>query len=283
MKRIMLLLVLASTSVAHGALAQVEDPPPGSQAPQSTQTPARTDRQEPWFIEMGAFGSFLTNDYGQWSGAQGRVMYRGLKHLAPIFGVAYQHRDYGSQTTLGLDSYILVNKWFYAIAGAGGSPEGSAELWPRWRYGAMGLFSLPRPKGLLGTAAYAEIHGNSNTYGRIISAGAMYYRGRAIWSGNVSFNRTYPGSVDSKSAGIALQYGAEKHYWLAVGFNGGRIAYQMFTVQPLPVEWISFGPNFFYQKWLTRKVGFIVRCDYQNQREAFQRVGIGGSIFLEVP
>jgi YaiO family outer membrane protein len=282
MKRTLLLVVLL-WAAAESTPCQTGDSSAAAQAVQTAQQTSQADRQEPWLIELGAFDNFLTDDYGRWTGVQGRVMYRGLKHFAPIFGAAYQHRDYGSQTTLGLDSYILVNKWFYAIAGGGYSPEGSAELWPRWRCGAMGLFTIPNPKGLLGTVGYSEIHGQPGTYGRIISVGGMYYRGKAIWSGNVSFNRTYPGSVDSKSAGIALQYGAEKDYWLAVGFNGGRIAYQMFTVQPLPVEWISYGPNFFYQKWLTRKFGFIVRCDYQNQREAFHRVGIAGSLFFEVP
>jgi YaiO family outer membrane protein len=281
MSGILFLVVLLSAAGnennLNGKAVEPAEPQSSQQAPRSG------DRPEPWYIEFGAFDNFLTNDYGRWTGVQGRVMYRGFKHLAPILGFAYQHRDYGSQNTFGLDSYILVNKWFYAIAGGGYSPHGSAELFPRWRYGAMGLVTIAKPKGLLGTLAYSEIHGVPETYGRIVSVGAMYYRGKAIWSGHVSFNRTYPGSIASKSAGIALQYGAEKKYWLALGFNGGRIAYSALEIQPLPVEWISFGPNVFYQKWLTRKVGFIVRYDYQNQREAFQRHGIAGSIFLEIP
>jgi len=274
------LLVLLTT----GATGKGFDPMPAEpQAAQPAPVPASRDRPEPWFIELGAFDNYLTNDYGRWTGVQGRVMYRGIPHLAPILSFARQKRDYGSQSTVGLDSYILVNKWFYAIAGGGFSPQGSARLYPRWRAGAMGIFTIPKPEGLQGTVGYTEVHGMPEKYGRVVSAGAMYYRGKAIWSGHVSFNRTYPGAVASKSAGIALQYGAEKKQWIALGFTGGRIAYSALEIQPLPVEWISFGPNFFYQKWLTKKLGFIIRYDYQNQRKAFQRHGIAGSIFIEVP
>ncbi len=279
--RFLIMLVFAAaagTSLLHAAEVTAMTETPEQIAPPPTSNEEKSDL---WLVELGGFDNFLTGSYGHWSGGQGKIMFRGLKHFAPIFGFAHQERDYGSQNTFGLDSYILVNKWFYAIAGGGYSPEGSAELWPKWRWGATGLFSIPKPAGLVATLGYSDIHGSPGTYGRVVSAGAMYYRGKAILSGNVSFNRTHPGGISSKSAGIALQYGAEKHYWIGGGFNGGRIAYQMFAVQPLPVEWKTFGPNFFYQKWLTRRVGFILKYDYQDEVHAFQRHGVAGSIFFE--
>ncbi len=272
-----LLLALTAGSV-FGRAAQ--DQSQGDQA-QTATAQGQKETQQPWLVEVGGFRSFLNNNYSAWTGVQAKVMYRS-RLFSPIFGFAHQKRDYGYQDTIGVDSYIHVNRWFYAIAGGGKSLGGTAELFPRWRYGATGLFSIPKPKGLVATLGYSEIHGEPGTYGRVVSAGAMYYRGRAIVSGQISFNRTHPGAVDSKSGGMAVQYGAEKKYWIAVGFNGGRIAYELLTITPLPVEWMSFGPNVFYQKWLTDRMGIILRYDYQDQVHAFQRHGVSGSVFFEI-
>jgi YaiO family outer membrane protein len=242
---------------------------------------------EPYYIELGGFENFVNNNYGRWSGATGRVMFRhlkprGLRRFTPIFSFATQTRPEGSQATFGLDSYINFNKWFYMIAGFGGSPEGSAVLWAKWRYGATGLVTIPWVKGLVGTFGAAQIRAGDGSYGNIFSPGAMYYRGRAIWSGYVSFNRNYPGSVASKSGGVAVQYGAEKHYWIGGGMGGGRIAYQTIALHPLNVRFLSFGPNFFYQKWITPKWGVILKYDYQNELDAYMRHGIVASVFFEV-
>lgn len=281
MKGTMFFVFLFSALVTDSALGKpVQEKSQEDQAQKPT-PPAQSEGREPWLIEIGGFRSFLTGNYGSWTGAQAKVMYRS-NFISPIFGFAHQKRDYGCQDTIGVDSYIHINKWVYAIAGGGRSLGGSAALFPRWRYGVTGVFSIPKTRGLVGTLGYADIHGEEDAYGRVVSAGAMYYRGRAIVSGHVSFNRTHPGAVGSKSAGMAIQYGGEKNYWIAVGFNGGRIAYQLLTIKPLPVEWISFGPNVFYQKWLTRQMGFILRYDYQDQMHAFQRHGIAGSLFFEI-
>ncbi len=269
-------LIASLLAVASVVFGQAATAPP-------EKAPSASEREEPLYIEAGGFANFVNNGYGRWTGASGKIMFRGAKHFAPIVGFATQKRPYGSQQTYGLDSYILVNKWFYAIAGVGGSPKGSAELFPRLRYGAMGLFTIPKAKGLLATVSAAQIHGEGKPYGRILAAGAMLYRGRAIWSGHVAFNRAYPGAVPSKSGGIGVQYGAQKKYWIGGGMSGGRIAYQMISLRPVAVEYLSFGPNFFYQKWVTRKWGFIARYDYQNQLDAYQRHGISASVFFELP
>ena len=285
---------LAALFLAVCAAAQTptpDQPPSQAQPNQAQATQARPGAQpgyldtseEPFYVELGGFSNFVDNGYGQWSGASGKIMYRGAKHFAPIFGFATQTRPEGTQSTLGVDSYISFNKWFYMIAGVGGSPQGSAVLWPKLRYGAEGMITVPKAKGLVATLAAAQIHGEGGSYGRILSAGAMYYRGRAIWTGYVSFNRSYPGAIPSKSGGIAVQYGAQKHYWIGGGIGGGRIAYQTIDLTPLNVRYLTFGPNIFFQKWLTRKVGFIAKYDYQNELDAYQRHGIAGSVFFEIP
>ena len=267
-------------------LAEIDPqvPPTPSQEPVDS---APIPQGEPYYIELGGFTNFVNNHYGQWSGGTGRIMFRHLKgsfakHFTPILGFATQTRPNGSQATFGLDSYITFNKWFYMIAGFGGSPDGSAVLWPKWRYGATGLITIPGIKGLVGTVSAAQIRAGDGSYGNIYSVGGLYYRGRAIWSGYLSFNENYPGSVPSKSGGVAVQYGAEKHYWIGAGMGGGRIAYQTIALHPLDVRFQSFGPNFYYQKWITRKWGVILRYDYQDQLMAYQRHGLAASVFFEV-
>jgi len=234
------------------------------------------------YLELGGFTNFVNNNFGRWSGGSGKIMYKG-ERWAPSFGFAAQRRPEGAQATFGVDSYISFNKWFYALAGVGGSPDGSAVLYPKLRYGFSGMLSLPRPRGLVATMGASQVHGEQGAYGRTLTAGAMYYWGRAIWSGSLSFNRSYPGAVPSKSGGLGFQYGTEGRFWIGGGMGGGRIAYQTIALRPLDVRFLTFGPNVFYQQWISRQWGFIVKYDYQNQLDAFQRHGASASIFLEFP
>ena len=259
-------------------------PNPGQQPPVEA---GPIPQGEPYYIEFGGFENFVDNNYGHWSGATGRIMFRhlkprGLRRFTPIVSFATQTRPNGSQATFGLDSYINFNKWFYMIAGVGGSPPGSALLWPQFRIGATGLVTIPGVRGLVGTLGASQIRAGDGTYANIFSPGALYYRGHAIWSGYISFNQNYPGSIASKSGGVAVQYRAEKKYWIGAGMGGGRIAYQTIALVPLNVRFLSFGPNFFFQKWITPKWGVILKYDYQDELLAYQRHGVSASVFFEV-
>jgi YaiO family outer membrane protein len=254
-----------------------------SQTTADAQSVPSEQQEEPLYIEGGGFTNFVNNNYGQWSGAAGKIMYRGDKHFAPILSFAVQRRPQGSQATFGVDSYITVNKWFYAVAGVGRSAGGSAVLWPKLRYGATGMITIPGVKGLVGTVGASRIDAEEGSYARVVNVGSMYYRGKAIWTGNLAFNRNQPGSAASKSAGVAVQYGSQNKYWIGGGFAGGRIAYQTISRIPLDVRFVSFGPNLFYQKWLTNRYGFILKYDYLNQIDTYQRHGIAANIFIEIP
>jgi len=264
-------------------VADQQVPPSPVPEPVATEPIPQAER---YYIELGGFTNFVNNHYGQWSGAQGRIMFRHLKgdllkHFTPILSFATQTRPTGSQATFGLDSYITFNKWFYMLAGVGGAP-GAANLWPTWRFGATGFITVPDVKGLVASVGAAQIRGAFGQYGNIYSVGGLYYHGHAIWSGYLSFNEAYPGAIPSKSGGMAVQYGAEKHYWIGVGAGGGHIAYQTISLQPLNVRFSSFGPNFYYQKWITPKWGVIMRYDYQDEMMAYVRHGIAASVFFEV-
>src|SRR2546428_4171034 len=233
--------------------------------------------------ELGGFSNFVNNGYGTWDGGSGRFTFLGANRFTPSFGFATQKRPYGSQSTVGVDSYISVNKWFYMVGGIGGSPEGTAELFPKLQYGVTGLITVPRLKGVVATLGASQIHGTKGAYGRVLTAGAMYYHGRAIWSGSLSFNRNYPGAVPSKSGTLGVQYGSEKKYWIGGGMGGGRVAYNTVALTPLDVRSYSFGPNFFFQKWITKKWGVIVKYGYQDYLNFYQGHGVEAKVFFEVP
>ena len=65
--------------------------------------------------------------------------------------------------------------------------------------------------------------------------------------------------------------------------SGGNIAYQTISLSPLNVQFQTYGPNIFLQKWMNDKFGIIMKYDYQNQLEAFRRHGISANLFIEFP
>src|SRR5262249_41673572 len=122
-------------------------------------------------IWRGADGS-RSPLYSQ-SGATGRVMYRG-KYVAPIFSFATQTRPEGSQVTFSVDSYVLVNRCFYATIGYGQSPDGTAVLWPSRRYGGTAFVTVPNVTGLVATVGALRIESEAGHYDRTLNVGAMY-------------------------------------------------------------------------------------------------------------
>ncbi len=274
-----LVAIVLSTWSSH-ALAQTISSAVTQSAPDKP--PAAAVKEEPFLVEAGGFTNFVDNNYGQWSGATGRVMYRGA-HIAPIFSVATQTRPEGSQVTFGIDSYLIANRWFSATAGYGQSADGSAVLWPRRRYGGAVSVVLPHVTGVVATAGALRIDGEAGHYDRTLSVGGMYYRGRAIWSGQVSFNRNYPGAAPSTSGVVAVQYGAQKKYWVGASVSAGRIAYQTVSLTPVDFRAISYGPSVFYSRWLGPKWGFTARYEYQDELNTYQRHGMNAGIFLEFP
>src|SRR5581483_1540520 len=144
--RVLVVLVgIALSAWTRHASAQTISSAAGGATPDQ---PAAVAQQQPLLVEIGGFTNLVDNNYGQWSGATGRVMYRGTR-VAPIFSVATQTRPEGSQVTFGVDSYVLVNRWFYATVGYGASPDGSAALWPRRRYGGTAYVTIPHVSGVV--------------------------------------------------------------------------------------------------------------------------------------
>jgi len=80
---------------------------------------------------------------------------------------------------------------------------------------------------------------------------------------------------------LGMQYGMNRKYWVGVGMGGGKVAYNVFALQPLDVRTYSFGPSFFFQKWIGKRWGVIARGGYQNQLDFFQGVGGSASVFFE--
>ena len=249
-------------------------------AQDTSRQPSAAGLDEAFSLDIGGFTNFVNNNYGRWSGGEAKIMYRGSR-FSPSFNYAYQRRPEGHQSTLGFDSYVNFNRWFYIAGGIGGAPEGTAVLYPQLRYGVTGFLIVPGGKGLVATLGASQVHGKDESYSRTLSAGALYYRGPAIVSGNISFNRAYPGAHPSKSGAMAIQFGAQNKYWLGAGMSGGKIAYQTISLDPLNVRFLTYGPNIFFQKWITEKFGFTLKYDYQNQLEAFRRHGIAMNLFFE--
>jgi YaiO family outer membrane protein len=210
-------------------------------------------------------------------------MYQGAR-IAPMVEFATQTRPEGSQATFGVDSYVVINKHFYAIVGAGASPSGTAILWPSRRYNATGFVAIPGVTGLFATIGEMRLDGGEpGRHDWITTAGAMYYSGRFVWTGSVSFNKDYPGGTPSQSEFVGVQYGERKHFWVGGSFSTGRVAYQTIALTPIDVRFLSYGPGVFFAKWVASNVGLTLRYDYQDQVNAFRRHGLAGTVFFELP
>ncbi len=275
-----LIFMLVPLMLAFHPCAAQDNPSKPSTVEATKPSPAKSE-QPSFYVELSYFDNWVNNNYGNWHGVDGRLAYRGIKRFTPIFSFSHQDRPYGSQEAYGIDSYVSVSKWFTALVGAGGSPDRGASLYPEFRACGTGMISLPFVKGMVATVGGSYIRGDEHNKGGVVSVGAIYYHGKAIVNGSISFNRTYPGSIPSKSGYLGLQYGLNRKYWVGIGMGGGKVAYNLFALQPLDVRTYSFGPSFFLQKWIGRKWGIVLRSGYQNQLDFFQGIGGSAGLFFE--
>jgi YaiO family outer membrane protein len=252
-------------------------------SPGQAETQPAKNEQKNIHVEVGGFYNNTTNGVGTWQGGEFRASYGGLKHFAPFGSVSVQNHDGTNQPIYGGGTYINVNRWFYAVAGASGTPdqETNIALFPHFRWDVAGMFKVPKIPGLILSTGLTEFYSKNGGGGRMATLGAIYYYKKVVLSGGISFNSARPGDIPSKSGQAGFMYGQRGKWYVGGGVSGGRVAYQLISMTPFDVRFNSVGTFFFVQRWVGRNWGFITRYDYQNLIDAYQRNSISGSVFFD--
>jgi len=236
--------------------------------------------RRPFHAELSGFYNRLDGPYGAWRGVDVRLQYA-TPRLTPMLFASTQTRREGTQQSYGVGSYVVFNRWVYAIVGASGAPAGSAILYPRLRLDASALANVPGVPGLVATAGITEIDFDGDGGGRIWSVGSLYYRGRVIVTDVLRFNRDRVSGAGSMSGLVGAQYGAQGDYWLGASVGGGTEAYQVLAATPFDVRFRSVGGSAFLQKWLRPAAGLTVRYEYEHKLTAYHRHGVSSGIFVD--
>ena len=276
---------LAIVLISASARAQEQQPPPGGvvspQPPAAAPAAAAPAKNTPFHLEAGTFYYSLSRGYGHMRGENLRLFYT-TPRATPILSISRQTHGDGSQIEFGLASYITISDRYYAIVGASHAPDRGTVLYPKTRFDAALLGKVPRVRGLVLSAGITEIHGaTKNSGGTIYSVGSLYYRGRAISSAVVRFNRDRQSGAGSSSEQIGMQYGEQGRYWIGASVTHGTEAYQLVGEVPFDVRFEGVGASMFFQKWISRRHGFAFRYDYEHKYTAFVRAGGAITYFVD--
>jgi YaiO family outer membrane protein len=256
-----------------GAICVAQQPP--ASPPDTAQLPFR--------LEMGGYGSHVDNGYGNWYGGQTLLWIRTNPVFIPMIAFDSQTRPTGTQQNYSFFSYLNWTKSFYTTQGFSDAPQDNAlaVYFPKRRYDIKANWKVLHEKSLVLGAGYTRFDLGAQGHGQIFNAGAIWYHKKLVVDGNIFVNRNQPGDFYSAAGTLAVQYGTEGKSWLGVTTGGGRELYRYVGQTVLDVRHNDYSFSAFYRRWLTRHVGVVVRFDYENLFDAFQRAGGASSLFFE--
>lgn len=278
-------VLFAGLLLATPGQAQQQPPPAGGVvAPQpggAAAAPPAPAPASPFYLELGKFHHSFSRGAGQRDGESMRLFYT-TPRATPILSISRQTDGNDDQFEIGLSSYVTLSERFYAIVGVSHAPDSGTELFPKLRLDATLLGNVPRVRGLVLSAGITDIYGaQDDSGGTIYSIGSLYYRGRAISSGVVRFNRDRRSGAPSESFQIATQYGQQGRYWVGASLTHGTEAYQLGGAVPFDVRFEGTGASAFLQRWVTEKQGFAIRLEYEHKYGAYVRSGGAITYFVD--
>jgi YaiO family outer membrane protein len=232
------------------------------------QEPVHPPRPTPWALEVNTFYSALDNNYGDWQGGSVRLSYSSPR-FSPMLSLAVQHRDVGSQASMSLGSYVILDSHTYMILGVSSAPAGDVVLFPKERYDVALITDTRVVRGLVWGASYTQLSLGGST-GRILGTGPIYYRGPLILAGSLRLNHDGVGGLNSFSGDVGGQYGAQGRQWLGVRLSYGKEAYEILAASPLEVHFTNLGSSLFYQRWVRPKNAIMGRVSYDHKFTAYQ-------------
>ena len=235
------------------------------------QEPVQPPRPTPWALEVSTFYSALDNNYGDWQGGSVRLSYSSPR-LSPMVSLSVQHRDVGSQASMSVGSYVILDSHTYMIVGVSSAPAGDVVLYPKTRYDVAMITDTRAIRGLVWGASYTQLSLGGST-GRIFGTGPIYYHGPLILAGSLRLNHDGVGGLNSFSGDVGGQYGAQGRQWLGVRLSYGKEAYELLAASPLEVHFTDLGSSVFFQRWVAPKRAVMARVSYDHKLTAYQSLG----------
>jgi len=234
-------------------------------------------------LELGAYGSRVDRDLGDWRGVQGQLRFGTSARFVPIFGFDSHTRPTGTQQNYSFLSYLNWSKSFYTVQGYSAAPQRNerAIYFPLRRYDMKGFWKIPPGRNFVLGAGFTRFDFGGPGHGQIFNVGALYYHKKLVVEGNLFANRSQPGNLFSGSGSLAAQYGTEGKSWLGVTVGGGRELYRSIGLTPFDARFSSYSVSTFYRRWISRHFGFVTSFDYQDKLGAYRRLGLTSSLFVE--
>lgn len=252
-------------------LCAAQDLPPAV-TPQDASVP-----QSPVRLELGGYGSHVTQGFGNWEGADAQIWIRANPIFIPQVFFASETRPTGTQQNYGMFSYLNWTKSFYTTQGFSIAPQNSANpaavYFPKLRLDEKAYFKLLPARNLVLGAGYTHFNLGTPGHGQIFNVGSLYYHGKWVMQGDLFINESQPGGLYSASGALSFQYGREGHYWWGITTGGGRELYQYVGQVPFDVRFDSVSVGTFYRKWFTRHVGMMVSFNYLDKFSAYRQTG----------
>jgi len=255
----------------------------GTASAQADDAVTTGDTRMPVRVELGGFGSGVTQPYGNWYGENGQIWIRSLPRIIPAFTFESQTRPQGTQENYSFLSYLNWTKSFYTVQSVTFAPQNGSQAiyYPRDREDVKAFWKVPPGRQLVLGLGITRFNYGAPGRGQIYNAGAIYYRKRLVLEGNLFVNRNQPRNLISASGVLAAQFGSEGHYWLGATVSGGRELYNFSGVAPFDISLYSYSAEGFYRKWITHHTGYKVSVLYLQKLGAYRQIGCSTSFFFD--
>lgn len=230
-------------------------------------------------VEFGAERARLSNGFEDWSGFYTRGVWQANANNVLNFEIARQDRFGEQGTFFSLGDTYTFNEDLYGSLTLGTST--GASFLPRFRADAFINRKLLPKKNLVATLGFGLYEAREIYKDRSLYVGATYYFPTPwIVEGGVRFNRSNPGSVDSRSQFIAITNGRDKQRYITARYEWGNEAYQIVGPGAALSDFDSDVFSLTLRQWLGEKQGVNVVAErYKNP--FYSRNGLSAGYFRE--
>lgn len=246
-----------------GALAQAPQPPPA-----------------PTELELYTSGQRLSAGFGHWSELGLRAS-RAMGAHRWLGEVATMRRFGENGNYLGLTDTVTLDADWFASLGVGAG-DGAAYL-PTVRVDGFLHRKLLPARNLVASLGLAYYKAPDNYRDHAFSLGASYYFAQPwVLQGEVRFNRSSPGSVDSRQQFLALSWGRDHATQATLRHAWGTEAYQAVGSGNTLVDFNSEQTSLNLRHWLGTDWGLAGGLEHY-RNPGYRRDGLTLALFWNLP
>ena len=225
-------------------------------------------------VEVGGGWGHYTEGYGD---ANGQVVRLGLWREDRWAW----HAEVGRSARFGdksLDGGLSYAHWFGRTSVTLGASSGTGRfIADRYRLDA----SVSRPlAGVIASVGYTRIQSKGVNRSDGVGVSLVRYTPHWVYSAQGRFDLGQPGATRSASGGVGLSYVVWRRLSVGIGYDVGRVSYQLVGPGVALVDYRSSGVNLGYSQWFGAHWGLNTRVDYGDTPFYTVR-GAAASLFRE--